>query len=268
MVKALLRSLAPPIVVEMVRKLRSRPSFEGPFHSWEEAKSRSDGWDTASITKKTLDSALKVKHGLGEFERDGLVRKKIVYSDTILAFLLIVLSKQKSGINIIDFGGGLGANFGQNRKILQRLSETSVQWSVVERPVFADLGREHFQNSELKFYSNLTEALSQRPIPDALLFSGSLQMVGEPFPLIDQAIGAGVSTIAFDRLLVGPRDRHDVFIQHPDPKVYYEATYPVWCFSKREFVSEMIARGFTLVDDFTGNPNADFDLCGMIFVRS
>jgi putative methyltransferase (TIGR04325 family) len=275
--KDVLRSLTPPILWQTAHRLKShfagpnfavlKSVFEGPLPSWEAAMSRSDGWDSPLITDKTLDAARKVRDGLIEFEQDGLARKKIIYSATILAFLLLVLSRHQNVLNIIDFGGGLGSNYVQNRKILRQLTATAVRWNVVERATFAKLGIEQFQTSELNFFSTLEAALSnQTPIP-ALLFSGSLQYIIDPLSLLDRVVNAGIEIIAFDRLLVGPGEKHAVFIQHPDQNVFYKATYPVWCFSKDAFVAWLVSKGFILVEDFTSNPEGHFDHCGLIFIR-
>jgi putative methyltransferase (TIGR04325 family) len=269
-----LRSLTPQIIWRMARRLKSHlvgpnaSTFEGPFSSWEAAASRSDGWDSPVITAKTFDAALKVKAGLIEFEQDGVARERIIYSETILAFLLLVLARHKDVVNIIDFGGGLGCGYFQNRKILRQLAGTSIRWNIVERPVLAKLGAEHFQSAELNFYSTLEDVFSEiTPIPDAVLFSGSLQYVAEPLLVLDQAVNAGISIIALDRLLVWPRNKDAVFIQHPNPHTHYEATYPVRCFSRDALVAQFVARGFMLLERFSRVPDGPFDHCGLIFVR-
>jgi putative methyltransferase (TIGR04325 family) len=198
---------------------------------------------------------------------DGVMRDRIIYSPTILAFLLLVLSRQKSTLNIIDFGGGLGSNYIQNRKLLRHLRATSIYWGIVEQEAFAKLGREHFQTEELKFFSSIDEALSSAPHCDALIFTGSLQNIAEPYALLDQIINAGINLIAMDRLLVSPSAADGAFVQRPDPVLYYPATYPVWCFSKEKFIERLTAKGFTLVEYFTSDPDHPFDHCGMIFSK-
>ena len=149
--KDALSSLTPRLLWDRARVLWRKArglavrTFEGPFSSWEAAVSRSYGWDSPDITDKTLNAALKVRDGLIEFEQDLVASKNIVYSTTILAFLLLLLSRDKGNINIIDFGGGLGNSYVQNRKILRQLVATSVRWNIVERPVFVKLGMVHFQ---------------------------------------------------------------------------------------------------------------------------
>ena len=271
--KAILRSLTPPVVWQLAHRLKhsgvsTRVGFEGPYSSWAAASSQATGWDSPLITEKTLAAALKVRDGQAVVEQDGLLRKQIPYSATILAFLLIAFARQKSGLDIIDFGGGLGSNYYQNRKVLHQLTPTPISWSVVERPIFANLGAEQFQSSELNFSSSLGDVLS-RPAPsgEALLFSGSLQCVPDPFSLLELVVDSKIKLVAFDRVLVSPSLDHAIFVQNPDPNIYYQANYPVWCFSRDRMIKWLSDNGFSLVEHFTYNPETHFDHCGMIFVR-
>ncbi len=272
--KDVVKSLTPPLLWQAARTFTSRidakPAFgfEGPYGSWDEAAAVADGWDDQSIIDKTLDTARKVRDGLVEFKMDGLPRERIIYSTTILAFLLLVLSRQKNFLSIIDFGGGLGSNYVQNRKLLRHLTKIPIDWGVVEQDAFAKLGREHFQTDELKFFSSIGSALAEMPQRDGVLFTGSLQNIAEPYALLDQIVRADIAIIALDRLLVSPTASDAAFVQRPDPKLFYHATYPVWCFSKEKFIAHLTARGYTLVEYFTSDPNRSFDHCGMIFSRS
>lgn len=145
---------------------------------------------------------------------------------------------------------------------------TPIRWNIVERPVFARLGAEHFQSSELSFSSSLADLLSgQASQAESLLFSGSLQYVSDPFAILAQAAESEIKLIALDRVLVSPSPDHAIFIQNPDPSIFYQANYPVWCFSRDKIVRWFSDRGFALVEHFTKNADAHFNHCGMIFVR-
>lgn len=275
MIQNVLRAVVPPAIWSVARRLKAHLSghapelFEGPFPSWQSAASRSTGWDAPEITGKTLAAALKVRARIAEFEQDSLSHKEIIYSPTILAFLFIALAKSQQRIDIIDFGGGLGSNYFQHRKLLNHLDRHPIRWTVIERPVFAKLGTELFKTAELSFYPTLEEdALSNLiPVPGALIFTGSLQYLAKPLDVLDQAISADISVLAIDRFLVSPTEEHAVYIQHPDPAVYYHATYPVWCFSRNTIIDWFSARGFMLVEHFTPNPDAYFDHAGMVFIK-
>jgi putative methyltransferase (TIGR04325 family) len=273
--KQILRSITPPILWASMHALKSsfgnqhptRSWFEGPIPSWAEAIMRSDGWDAAVITSKTLESALQVRDGLAEFERDGVVQRTIVYSNAILTGIIFALSSGSKHLRVIDFGGGLGTGYFQNRKILQHLPSVSISWHVVERPDLATLGSQHFERPDLHFSPCLDVINANlEAAPDLFIFSGSFQFIVEPLTLLDQLINIEPRVLVFDRLLVAQSGKHAIFIQHP-PATHYPATYPTWCFAKDLFIEQVIERGFNLIDEFPGDPESRFDHCSMVFVR-
>ena len=167
---------------------------------------------------------------------------------------------------MFDVGGSLGTNFYQNRKLLSELKPTSVQWNVIELPATAALGRAHFQTKSLRFFDSIEAACDDTPErPQAVLFSGSLQYAPEPLKLVERAIATEALYLAFDRLLMSPAQEDQIFVQRPDPKVFYSATYPVWCFSHAVFLSTMRGRGLHLVESFIADAHAYFDHCGLLF---
>ena len=267
----------PPILLDLKRGLQRRLkggpvlpplAFEGPLPSWQDAVARSEGWNSSAITEKTLSMASKVRDGIIEFEQDTLAREKIIYSDTILAFLVLTLARQKNRLDVVDFGGSLGTNFFQNRKILRNLGGIPFSWNIVERPVLADLGCRNFSTAELRFFTDIEQAAQSRADPiDAFLFSGSFQYLPDPPAFLDRLIAMGANILAFDRLLTSPALHHQPYIQRPDPEVYYRASYPVWCFSLTAFIENLTRKGFHLVEHFTPHPNATLNHCGMIFIR-
>jgi putative methyltransferase (TIGR04325 family) len=275
--KLIARSVCPPALWKLGHRLKARlddpaptalhRQFLGPFDSWDAAVAHSDGWDCEAITRKALASALMVRDGTVEFEQDTVTARKIVYSPAILAFLTLALARQRDPLALVDFGGGLATNFFQNRKILWNLDGTPISWNIVERPILVQLGRQHFARPGLAFFADLDEAArALGNLPDALMFSGSLQCLREPLATLDKVIAMGVKTLAFDRLIVAPESDDRVYVQCPDPELYYAATYPTWCFSKRRFIANLEGRGFRLVEDFPENPDAHFDHCGLVFI--
>ena len=269
--KASLRSLTPPLLWHGGHLLKRRfgapderlSRFEGPFASWALAVAQSQTWDAPEITELFLRSALAAKEGKIACEHDGLPYKDPSYSYTMLAFLLLATARD-GGLNIIDFGGGLGSGYFQNARLL-RLMSSPVRWNIVERPIFVKLGIEHFQNDALRFHSSLGEAIA-RSKSNSLIFSGSLQYVEEPFALIDEAAQSAITILAFDNTLTWGKPDDGIFLQRP-PKTHYRATFACRCFSKHRFIARLAELGFALVEDFTRNHPADFCFSGMIFVR-
>lgn len=277
--KAVARSLCPPLLWRLGHSVKSRfnestparapwEPFVGPLDSWQQAVERSDGWDADAITAKSLAAALKVRDGLAEWEQDTIVCNKILYSPAILAMLVLAVSRDRTRPSVIDFGGNLATNYYQNRKILAALPARDVQWHIVERPLFVDLGRRHFARDGLAFHPSIDDAVAAvGGAPDAFLFSGSLQCLAEPIATLDRVAALSVPVLAFDRLLVSPGDAHRIYVQRPDPTYYYPATYPSWCFAKAPFIARLREAGYALVEDFTQTPERAFDHCGMVFIR-
>ena len=269
--KASLRAVTPPLLWHGAHLLKRRfnapeeklSQFEGPFTSWTQAVAQSATWDAPEITELSLRSALAAKEGKVACEHDGVPFKDPLYSQTMLAFLL--LASRDGVLNIIDFGGGLGSGYFQNARLL-RLMSSPVQWHIVERPIFVKLGTEHFQNDTIRFYSSLGEAIRHSK-SNSLIFSGSLQYVDEPFELIDEAGRSAIRILAFDRTLTWERSDDGIFLQRPDPKAHYRATYACRCFSKERLTTRLAELGFALVEEFTRDRPADFCRSGMIFVR-
>jgi putative methyltransferase (TIGR04325 family) len=264
--KDILRKLTPPIVWSLAAKIKSGADettqlFEGPFPSWDIAKSRADGWDAQVITDKTATSARRVRDGLAAVEQDGVESAQIPYSSTVLAFLSLLIARHRE-IDLIDFGGGLGANYFQNRKIV-KATGLPLRWNVIERPALVDIGTREFQNHELRFFKKPADVVPQC---DSVIFTGSFQYLEQPEATLDE-VAAEAKILAFDRLVVSPGRDDGIYVQHPDPHIYYRATYPTWCFSKSTFVHRLATRGFRLVENFPLYPLARFELCGFLFVR-
>lgn len=275
-VKSVLRNVTPPVLWGLASRLKRHPmpkqwvqsAFAGPYPSWLEAEAASDGWASPMVLEKTLGASLSLRDGKIEFQQDTMIFPKIIYSPLILALLALSLQRDRERLFIFDIGGSLGTNFFQNRKLLDALGGVSVSWNVVEIPPTVEIGRKHFATPSLNFFDSINDARGAMPgVPQAVLFSGSLQYVRDYLNIVDQAIDTGAPFIAMDRLLTSPTVEHAIYIQQPSPEFYYAATYPVHCFSLSCFLREMKQKRLHLIEHFTQNPGTYFDHCGMLFER-
>jgi len=106
----IVKAFTPPILVSAIKKSSLiKSGWHGNFKTWEEAKSKTTGYDSALILETVRDSMYKVKEGLAVYERDSVLFDAIQYSWPLLTGLMMAAAKGKGKINVLDFGGSLGS---------------------------------------------------------------------------------------------------------------------------------------------------------------
>jgi putative methyltransferase (TIGR04325 family) len=261
----LLKLLIPPIFFIFLNKLRGgKYGWKGNYSSWEDACRHATGYDQNDILSKVKESALKVKNGEAAYERDSVVFDQICYSWPILSGIL--LSSGKSGsIHVLDFGGGLGSTFYQNKKFLDLFDEVS--WSIIEQPNFVKTGQQYFSDNSLRFYPDLESCLKEQQ-PNVLLLSSVMQYIEKPYELIEQLSKIRFDYILVDRTPFSYEDKEQLKLQVVSPEIY-SASYPCWFFSESSFIEHYLKNGYKLIESFAsleGN-SRDCMFKGMIFKR-
>lgn len=241
--KNIARACLPPALVRWLRHVRGLGiSFEGDFATWEEAKTRSTGYDTDEILDKVLAATLKVKHGEAAFERDSVLFEEIEYVWPVLAGLLWAAARNGGRLNVLDFGGALGSAYFQNRKFLQVLPE--VRWNVVEQAHYVEAGQARIQDEQLRFYKNIEECLQENQ-PDVVLLSSVMQYLESPMDLISKLNKVGARCLVIDRTPFSLEEQNKLVVQKV-PAAIYPASYPMWIFSLSEF-KQLMSKDWSLV---------------------
>jgi putative methyltransferase (TIGR04325 family) len=241
--KTFIKSLTPPIVGLVYRKLFSKTiSFLGNY-TWKEAAQKSTGFHYTEILNRVKASATKVKEGKATYERDGVLHNKIDYSWPVLACLENVALQNDNCLHLIDFGGSLGTSYFQNRKFLKSLS---LKWYVVEQAHYVDCGKKEFQNEHLKFEYTIEEVLKKEKI-NCLLVSGSFQYLENPVEYLKEFKNHSFEYIIFDRTSF-IEDNTRLTIQMV-PASIYPASLPCWFFNEPEFINQLIEQ-YELIADF------------------
>lgn len=250
-----------------------KTTFKGPYDSWSKAVKNSSGWQSKKIFDKTLSAALSVRDGKQAWEQDTVLRDEITYTNLIIAFLLFTLTKKSDNLHIVDFGGSLATNYYQLRKLLlfsERLRKKKIKWSIIEQKNIVDAGNEFFANENLAFHEStrdLLHSLNEKKSVDGLIFTGSFQYLADPFAELKQEVLQQFDVVAFDRLLVSELETDQIFTQHPDPKRYYDASYPVWAISKYHLERVMQSYGYHLIEQFDKSRVGEFHQVGLLFVK-
>ncbi len=203
------------------------------YHSWHEAFQKCSGYDSQIIIDKVYQAALKVKSGQAVYERDSVIFEKVQYSWPILSALLWVAAQNDGCLNVIDYGGALGTSYYQNKKFLDRLRK--VRWNIVEQGHFVELGRKEFETESLKFYFDLNSCMRENQV-DAILFSGVLQYLEDPFAVLRKVRDSSIKFVFVDRTSFHNGEQDRIIIQKV-PGYIFQASFPCWIFSENKFLS-------------------------------
>jgi hypothetical protein len=92
-------------IKSIFKKKKNNGMWQGDYHSWNEALSKTTGYDTEIILEKCKNALLKVKNGEAVYERDSVIFDTIQYSWALLCCLQKVAIENNNNLYIIDFGG-------------------------------------------------------------------------------------------------------------------------------------------------------------------
>ncbi|MBS1564959.1 MAG: methyltransferase, TIGR04325 family, partial [Bacteroidetes bacterium] len=173
-------------LIRSYRRFRyMRYGWFGNYPSWGAVKKEAEGYDAGGILQKILTGAKKVKNGEAVWERDGVLLAEIEYSWPLLAHLLWVAEQKQGRLSVLDFGGGLGTAWFQNRAYLD---QEKTQWSVVEQEAFVKAGREEIAGGSLQFYPAIDDAIASRGRHDVLLLGCVLPYLEKPYDFLAGAM--------------------------------------------------------------------------------
>lgn len=252
-------------MVQVLRDHFGAIHFSGDFKSWEDALRRCTGYADSDIVGRAEAAALAVKRGEAAFERDAVTFPRIEYQTTVLAGLLVAASHARGELNVLDFGGGLGTSYQQNRALLSGL--TRLRWCVVEQPSFVRSGKQHFEDSALQFFGDLDGCLAA-VAPDVALLSSVLPYIEAPYALLDRLVAIGPRILIVDRtpFIDGRRDR--LCIQRVNSRIY-PGSYPAWFLARETFLARLSPR-YRIVEEFQGEldrANIPASYLGYVFMR-
>jgi putative methyltransferase (TIGR04325 family) len=145
------------------------------------------------------------------------------------------LYKKDKKLNLIDFGGSLGSTYYQNRNELNDAG-ISISWRIVEQENFVKCGKDYFENTELKFYYTIDEALFSEERVDICMFGSVLPYLENPYSILDQVYQKKIEYIIIDRTMFLNFADEDVLAIETVPKNIGKATYPAWFLSLRKFL--------------------------------
>ncbi|MBF2034157.1 MAG: methyltransferase, TIGR04325 family [Leptolyngbyaceae cyanobacterium T60_A2020_046] len=245
-----LKEFIPPAFFRIREYLREGSffGFSGDYPTWEAAVKVSTSWNSDTVFGRVRKAALKVKQGEAVYERDSVLFDQVHYSWPLLSGLLRAALAHGGKLHVLDFGGGLGSSYYQNRQMLKPVSD--LQWCIVEQGKFVEIGQAEFQDHELKFFATVEECLDQIPSIHVLLLSAVLQALESPHEFLEKFVRLGIQTILIDRTSFVLSDRTDrIVVQTVPPSIYPQTSFPAWFFNRETFLSHFSGK-YQLVAEF------------------
>jgi putative methyltransferase (TIGR04325 family) len=272
--KVVLKNLLPPYFTQFARYCRSairslshtdeKIGFKYGFENYSQSEIylRSigfDGYQEEEFIEKLTAAARNVRDGIFAYERDTVVFNSTQYSWPLVAALLLA-ADQKNSISVLDYGGGLGTTYRQNRRFLASKS-IKISWKILEQEALVKIGREEFLNDELDFINELGEL---KEVPKLVIFGGSICYLPYPYDVMKEIFNLGPEFIVLDRTpFVSGRD--DLFAVQFVPPTIYKAALPIVSLSEEKF-NIFMKTEYELIANWTCDMQPDLNSTAMGFL--
>ena len=257
----IIKQCLPPIVLNFLKRFL-RKNFFVNYSSWEIAEQMSEGYDSDNIIKKVSKAAKLVFNGEVTYERDSVIFDRIEYSYPLLASLMFVATNSKS-LKVIDFGGGLGTTYQQNRKFISKIKNVC-EWKIVEQERFVTIGKSEFTNKILSFYKTIEDA--NKNGVDVVLFAGSICYVKSPYDFMAKAKVIKAPYIIFERTPITNEMKDTFAVQYVHS--IFKASFPIRNFNYNNIVKFFIDE-YELIEEWVCDlqPDPNTTAMGFIFKR-
>ena len=258
----IVKQCLPPIVLNFLKRFLSKNFFVN-YSSWELAEQMSEGYRSDNIIEKVRKSAKLVFNGEATYERDSVIFDRIEYSYPLLASLLFVAANSKS-FKVIDFGGGLGTTYQQNRKFISKIKNVC-EWKIVEQERFVAIGKSEFTNKILSFYNTIEQA--SKDGVDVILFAGSICYVKNSYDFMTKAKIIKAPYIIFDRTPI-TNEMKDTFAVQEVHRSIYKTSFPIRNFNYNNIIKFFVDE-YELIEEWICDlqPDANTTFMGFIFKR-
>ena len=172
-------------------QITSGLALVGPYDSYQDASEHSSGYGSKVILDKVYKAVVDVLEGNSAYERDGTsfaIRPSI---DHLRRLLMTYLKEDDV---VVDFGGGLGGAFVNNRDLFSHLN----RYIVVEQSNFIEAGLDLCQNYDLmiQFADTLAQLTSK---PDIIILSSVLQYIPNAEKVLEEVAELHPRVIIIDR---------------------------------------------------------------------
>jgi len=232
MFKYYLKLILPNFIIKLINKFFKRDiRFVGNYSSWKEATHNSLGYDNKQIFLKSRNSFLKVISKEAKYERDSVLFYSEAVNYPLIDILNKIQKKNKTCLNILDFGGSFGSTYFQNYSILK--NKNKFNWSIVEQEKIVKYVKKFELEDNLSFYLSIKNYMAKYK-PDIVLFSSVVQYLEHPYKIIHYLLKKKIKNIFF--LKTPFTNNKDLIKVQIVPKHIYDASYPIRIFNEHNFL--------------------------------
>lgn len=254
--------------MNVLRWIRLRKTYRKFDGEWRAALPTTTTYAADDVLERVLAATMKVQTGESAFERDGVNFEQIQYSWPLAIGLLLASSSSDGVLRVVDFGGGLGSAYFQNRAFLRLIDK--VEWWVVEQTNFVRAGNENVVGDGDILFADCVENLPTSLNPNAILLSSVLQYLESPITILESLCELSAEYLIIDRTPFCEGQEDQLYVQVV-PKIIYKASYPMWALSKTKLFDLLFQAGYELVEEFDSPEGAyrvgvnKFNFLGAIF---
>jgi hypothetical protein len=206
--------------------------WNGIYANWEEVPRKGDGFSGKTWLESNLARMRRAKR-----ESEQASPSPAAYNRNLLPVVAAMVLAQLGELVLIDFGGGMGANYYEVKGSLPPGSR--MHYHVIELSEVCAAGREFFAGTnDIVFHD---QGLPNLDNIGLVHMGSSIQYVEDWRGLLAEVVKRAPRYVLFSDLLAG-----DV-PTYARAQTYYDSTIPCWFFNRREFIQEMNELGYEAV---------------------
>jgi putative methyltransferase (TIGR04325 family) len=193
--------LACRLVEQAARILRLNSSmWSGDYPDWSSAAAACRSYGPGPMCEAYARAHRALAAGSAHHERDGILFEDPRPEWPLLTALASLATGPRQPRTVLDFGGGFGAGFYQNRAWLDRFGP--IQWAVVELPEVTRAARTVVEDPAVRFFDSIREATDAFGPPDVVVAAGVLPCVPDPNRTLEELAALRAPWTLIERLAV------------------------------------------------------------------
>jgi len=238
---------------------RSGLRITGGYSTFQEANSLCDGYGASAILDIVFKGVIDVLEGRGQYERDGVVFMQRPKKSKVREFLITL----QEGSKVIDFGGGLGGTYINNRDIIPQ----RVEFIVVEQAGFSNIGSRIAADYSLPIV--FTQDIDALPYnADMMILSSVLPYLEEPYILLDRLLRLRPQRLVIDRTALKGQKYldYDWYLQDCSVSNSFPCSVPIQPILMKSLLAKTEEHGYELLERWYNDFDArDPEHVGLLF---